>query len=198
MFKQRRRVVVETPVEGTLFVSPNGSDDNDGKTIKTAFRTITGADRHVKPGYTVIVLRGTYIYPVSTRTDGQARKRILWKSAQASIVVPPGDVVVWNNIASFVDILGFRIAGGRVGLRNLGHKVTIVDCDFHDIGWRCTTEGGCGVYSGGQGCTIHGCSFSNIGVFDPDCKTYHGMVAAGAVVSDNAFERISGAPIKWL
>ena len=51
----------QLPTEPVFYVDARtGADTNDGRTAKTAFKTLNRAAASVKPGWTVRVMSGTY------------------------------------------------------------------------------------------------------------------------------------------
>lgn len=184
-----------------IYVGPFGSDVSSGKTKEEA-TTFFHANEIVNPGQTVIVLPGNYTIPIITTRNGKPRERITWKSSEtgaAKIAVLPADVVVWENLADCVDIIGFDISGGRVGLASSGTDVSISYNLIHDVGYKCTPDGGAGIDVQGRGSVVVSNTICKIGVFDPDCVHYVGVVATGGEVSldSNDIKRCSGVNVKW-
>jgi hypothetical protein len=60
-----------------LYVSPTGSDTNDGETARTAFKTMDRAAKALRPGVTVFLMDGTYSGTFAPTTGGTADKPIL-------------------------------------------------------------------------------------------------------------------------
>jgi parallel beta-helix repeat protein len=65
----------------TLYVSPRGSDANDGASLTRAFKTISAASKNVKPGDLVIVKGGTYFEHVHLMTPGTKEHPITFRAA---------------------------------------------------------------------------------------------------------------------
>ncbi len=63
-------------VADSLYVSTSGSDDNDGRTVATAFATLRKALRSASPGTTVRVLPGTYVENAKVFVAGSAAEPI--------------------------------------------------------------------------------------------------------------------------
>jgi hypothetical protein len=179
----------------SLFVSPGGDPEASGTSLATPTDFAT-ANARVKPGWTVTVLPGNYTAPVRTTKNGTSKNRIVWKSAgqhAAIITVLPADVIVWLNTASYVDIIGFDISGGRLGIQSSGKHVLIASNRIHHVGYRCTSLGGAGI-TAVVPTTIRGNLIDSIGLFDPPCETYHGVIhAKGSILDNNTIQNCSGS-----
>lgn len=185
----------------TVYVGPLGTDGSSGGSPNDP-TTFSHANEIVKPGQTVIVLPGNYTVPIVTTRNGKPRSRITWKSSgigAAKISILPANVVVWENLADHVNIIGFDISGGRVGLASSGTHVRISDNLIHDVGYRCTSAGGAGIEVRGKGSVVVSNTVCKIGVFNPDCVHYAGVVATSGEVSldSNDIKRCSGVDVKW-
>lgn len=109
----------------TIYVSGTGNDAADGKTMKTAFRTLQKAANVVQAGNTVIIGDGTYTNDGATMTDavlkidasGTADKWITWKAAPgAHPEIHPGG---WAGIlisGSYHIIDGITVTGANDSL----------------------------------------------------------------------------------
>jgi Ricin-type beta-trefoil lectin domain-like len=102
------------------FVSGNGRDDNDGKSIANAFRNIQKAADLVNAGDTVFVLNGTYnpscfnCEVVIIRRSGEPNKPIVFINYQnhKPLIKPTyynGFLII--DGASYIEINGFTIQG---------------------------------------------------------------------------------------
>lgn len=185
----------------TVYVGPLGTDDASGRSPNDP-TTFAHANEIVKPGQTVLVLPGNYTVPIVTTKNGKPRSRITWKSGgtgAAKIAILPANVVVWENLADYVNIIGFDISGGRVGLASSGTYVSISSNLVHDVGWRCTSAGGAGIEVRGKGTVVVSNTVCKIGVFDPDCTYYAGVVATQGEVSldSNDIKCCSGVDVIW-
>lgn len=101
----------------TLYVSPNGSDNNPG-TADKPFRSLGAAGRAVTAGTRVMVAPGMYSGGFRTNVSGQATARISFISSQrwGAKIVPAANSpnrFGWNNRGSYVDIVGFEIDGSK-------------------------------------------------------------------------------------
>ena len=142
-----------------LYVSPNGSDGNQGTSTRP-FRSLARAARAVRPGTTVYVAPGTYNGGLRTNASGRQDARITWISTRkwgAKLVPPPSSrtKVAWDNRGDYVDVIGFEIDGRqhRDGLRwthgiyNGGSYDSIRNNYVHHIAQRvpCTSAGGAAI-----------------------------------------------------
>ncbi|MFL5369112.1 MAG: hypothetical protein ACJ78Z_02900, partial [Myxococcales bacterium] len=100
----------------------NGRDTNDGRTPRSAYRTLQRAARELRPGWTIKVMSGTYT------TDGSTEPLLVdvsgtpdaWITVAAAdgqhpvIQIPEGPGA-WSGIhllgASYVIIDGFEVVG---------------------------------------------------------------------------------------
>jgi parallel beta-helix repeat protein len=83
-----------SPLTG-FYVSPQGSDSNDGRTPATAFQTIANALIHVSYGLTVYLGAGTYYEQVVSRMDGAAGQPITLTSYNGTAVID-GSTQTWT------------------------------------------------------------------------------------------------------
>lgn len=95
-----------------LYVSPNGSDSNDGSS-SAPFATISEASKHATPGTTVHVAAGTYVGDFVTTASGTPSAPITYVSDAkwGARLVGGGGTVIWELDASYVIIRGFDITG---------------------------------------------------------------------------------------
>lgn len=89
------------------------SDENDGKSFETPFRTIQRAAEVAKAGDTVIIHRGTYREKVTPKNDGTATSPIIFKAA-------PGEEVI---ISAFDEVSGFTHYNGRIYTADIGRNM---------------------------------------------------------------------------
>ena len=136
------------------FVSPKGSDRNDGS-LKHPWMTIKHAASWLQPGDTVHVLPGVYRGRIATTASGVADGRITYISEQKWKAQIIGDVIdrsTWDNRGNYVDIIGFDVSGiGRTGLYNDGSHVRFIGNDVHDIAGPTSAlcdNGGAGIFHG--------------------------------------------------
>ncbi len=104
----------------TIYVSGTGSDAADGKTMKTAFRSLQKAADVVQPGATVLIGNGDYTNDekgngsavLSINTSGKPNAWITWKAApgQHPVIRPAGwagiQVTGSYNILDGISVIG--------------------------------------------------------------------------------------------
>ncbi len=155
----------------TYYVSPRGADLNPGTEAKP-FRTIQKAADRVKPGDTVLVDDGVYVYSgptdcfgrvvVCVSRGGVADNWVVFRSKNkwgAKIDGMNGDAASgfgFSGGASHVRIQDFEITGlassdgsaGGIDLYNGGSDTQVVGNHIHDIGHVCanTSNGQNGVF----------------------------------------------------
>ncbi len=106
----------------TLYVSENGNDSNDGKTTKTALRSLQKAADVVKAGETVWIGEGTYTSAdtsngsavLSIKTSGKPNAWITWKAMKGTN--PTIRPVGWGGIqisGSYHVLDGLSVVGNN-------------------------------------------------------------------------------------
>lgn len=106
----------------TLYVSGNGNDSNDGKTAKTAFRSLQKAANIVQAGETVWIDNGIYTSAdtsngsavLSIKTSGKPNAWITWKAVKGT--KPEIHPVGWGGIqisGSYHIIDGLLVIGNN-------------------------------------------------------------------------------------
>lgn len=70
---------MSAPTPRTLYVAPDGDDDNSGLTYSTAWRSLNHAASQVRPGDTVLVAGGTYEQTVWLRATGDKDRPITFR-----------------------------------------------------------------------------------------------------------------------
>jgi parallel beta-helix repeat protein len=109
---------------GTYYVSGRGSDRADGKTSKTAFRTLQHAADLTEPGDIVYAMNGTYSIPegksagavLAITRSGTADKWITYKAMPGQtpqIVTKQWNGVNFGPTAAYVELNGFRVTGNN-------------------------------------------------------------------------------------
>jgi len=166
------------------YVSPTGSDSNDGKTSQTAWASIAHADAALQlgPGGTVVhVAPGTYSASLTTNRNGTASARIKFISDTKW-----GAMIrrAWISNGSYVDIVGFDISvpTDQTGLEAFGAYTGVLSNRVHDIGTQITTcfSGGA-IYLGPKGHnTANGNVVRNMGSQSGrPCERAHGIYIDG-------------------
>jgi hypothetical protein len=186
-----------TPAKATYYVSPSGSDSNDGSQ-NSPFATIQKAVQVVQPGSVVHVLPGVYTQPITVKTSGTADARISFVSDTrwAAQIKTTGSEVPWTTRADYIDIIGFDITsdGARDGMVNYGSYTRTMANHIHDIPGKCDNIGGSGVTDSNY--TAHdndliGNVVNNIGSTYPTmCQYVHAIYhsnARGHVLNNIAF-----------
>ncbi len=154
-------IVVSTTTSNNYYVSTTGNDSNDGTASDNAhaWRTITHAGSLAVAGDTVHVLPGTYNGNVNTVRSGTATSRITYLSDTKweAKIVGSGSGVMWDNSASYIDVIGFDISGpGCVGLDFYGVNDRAISNNVHNGAPFSTCSGGgagideSGLYAGNE------------------------------------------------
>src|SRR6266853_2366398 len=139
---------------GQYYVSPTGSDSNNGSAANP-WKTITHAATMIGPGATVHVAPGTYTGYITTYAKGTSSLRITYISDvqwAAKIIGNRVDHSTWHNYGNYVDIIGFELTSvGRMGLYNDGSFVRYMGNHVHDIAGPTSATcdlGGAGIMHG--------------------------------------------------
>jgi parallel beta-helix repeat protein len=167
------------------YVSPKGSDSNDGSQAHP-WATISRAATQARAGAIVVVLPGTYVSPgeIKTKASGTASARITFISetqwGAILISTEKGNSAVWNNTGNYIDIKGFDVTGsGSLGIYNRGSHVQIIGNYVHDIPARgCGENGGAGIDNGdpsAQDDDVIGNVVNNVGDYHNPCPRVHGI-----------------------
>ena len=140
------------------FITPNGGDNNDCKTVNTACATFQHVDSLVQPGDSVHVQPGTYNQTITLNASGNSSNSITWISDVkwgAAIVGTStnnnfGQIEVQGN---FVIIQGFDVTSSNtnavVGIGVGGGNDKILGNRVHDLGNSvCNSNGGAGIVDG--------------------------------------------------
>ncbi len=139
---------------GQYYVSPTGSDSNNGSAAYP-WATITHAATAIGAGATVHVAPGTYKGYITTRANGTSLLRITYISDvqwAAKIIGNRVDHSTWHNYGNYVDIMGFELTSvGRIGLYDDGSYVRYIGNHVHDIAGPTSATcdlGGAGIMHG--------------------------------------------------
>jgi hypothetical protein len=111
------------------YVSPNGSDSNDGRSFASPWQTINYAvdarsGSPVAAGDTVIVLPGTYTEQISFSRSGRPGDSITLKSLFPSAALLRPTLRAYSTvdlIGSYLSIVGFDVQGGSGHAIDGGH-----------------------------------------------------------------------------
>jgi pectate disaccharide-lyase len=189
-----------TPVGGgkAYYVSPSGSDQNDGSQAHP-FATIQKAADVVTPGSVVHVLPGTYNESILVETDGTANARITFMSDTkwAAKIHTTNTDDPWKTNADYIDIIGFDISsdGSRDGIVNNGSYTRTIGNRVHNIPGVCDSIGGSGITDNNfkaHDNDIIGNLVFNIGSTYPKlCQYVHAIYhsnARGEIVNNIAYD----------
>lgn len=148
----------------TYYVSPTGSDDNDGETPETAWASIDKGDRDsiVSPGDTVLIQPGTYVLtaggdgPTFINRSGTANRPITYMAnggrVDIDVVALPGGAS--RIYANYIVLDGLNFKGGIYGLYVGGSAGSeVMNCSWTDkevFGWPTVY-----VSSGSRGLRFH-------------------------------------------
>ena len=181
-----------------LYVSPTGSDSNDGSAAHP-FATIQKAANSATPGVTVHVAPGIY-QTVTSSKSGTASQRIRYISDVqwgAKVMGSSSAEAVWMQDGSYVDLVGFDIStGSRLGVENNGSYVRILGNYVHNIPGDCSGSGGAGIdnsnYSASNDDVI-GNIVGNIGPAGHSCNTVQGIYLSnsGGTTANNIVFAVS-------
>ncbi|MCP4706350.1 MAG: right-handed parallel beta-helix repeat-containing protein, partial [candidate division Zixibacteria bacterium] len=131
------------PTVNVYWVSPSGSDSNDGLDSTSAWATIDNGDQKslLAPGDTINILSGTYF--TSTYIDlvqsGTALMPIVYQNfSDGNVIVDIGGVatsIIWLQ-GNHIVIDGLElINSGHYGIYIDGDSSIIKNCRIHDILW---------------------------------------------------------------
>jgi len=176
-----------------LYVSPTGSDSNDGSSAHP-FATIQKAANSATAGVTIHVAPGTY-GAVTSSKSGTSSQRIRFISDTqwgAKLTGTSSSEAVWMQDGSYVDLVGFDISGGsRLGIENNGSYVRILGNYVHNIAGACSSSGGAGIDNANYSASnddIIGNIVGNIGsTNNGSCNTVQGIYLSnnGGTTSNN-------------
>ncbi len=128
-----------SPLTG-FYVSPQGSDSNDGRTPGTPFQSIATALGHVSYGLSVYLEAGTYTEQVVSRMDGAAGQPITLTSYNGTAVID-GNTQTWTP--------GSNQNQGLIQLRNPYYTVA---------GLTVLHSPNSGIVLGASNLTVDGCT----------------------------------------
>ncbi len=94
-----------------LYVSPQGNDDSDGMSEKTAFKSIQKAVDLAEPADAINLLDGTYLQDIVSRRNGKSDAPITIKGSRKAIVKGGGNDRVIEINHDHIVLEGFSIDG---------------------------------------------------------------------------------------
>lgn len=195
----------------TYYVSPSGSDSNNGTSEASAFRTIQKGANVARAGDTVTVLPGTYNEAIQSKNNGTASARIRFVSKErwGAKVTGRNSSYAWMNLGTYVDIEGFDVTGGSNALTGIGllasysralynhvHNIRSANCD----------AGGGGITGGklgSEGVEMIGNVVHDVGAFSPAlpyCNHVHTIYMAtphGKVQNNIVYHSASAGIHLW-
>lgn len=131
--------------DGTVYyVSPNGSNYNNGKTKSSAFRSLNYAEASglLQPGDTVVVCEGTYELPNQTlySTSGTAEQPITYYAdGDVTLRFKKGVGTGLILAGDYTSFDGFALEGSVTGVGGLvrveGRGVEMKNCTFRDTAY---------------------------------------------------------------
>ncbi len=181
-----------------LYVSPAGSDSNDGSSAHP-YATINKAASAASAGMTIHVAPGVY-QAVTTSESGTASQRIRYISDVqwgAKVMGTSSSEAAWMQDGSYVDLVGFDISGGsRLGVENNGSNVRILGNYVHNIAGSCSSSGGAGIDNSNYSASnddIIGNIVGNVGPSPGSCNTVQGIYLSnsGGVTANNIVFAVS-------
>jgi pectate disaccharide-lyase len=188
-----------TEGETDLYVSPNGSDDNDGSRDRP-FRQVQKAADVAGPGTVVHVATGEYGMVIAEQSGASGRPiTFLSDEKWGARINQTGTDPAWINFSDYVDVVGFDMSAPRAhqGFNNRGNYVRVFDTHMHNVFTEGECTGGAGInhelYPGTGNAAI-GNWIHEIGPVG--CSLVHGVYVsnAGSFVQNNLVYDVSG----WL
>jgi hypothetical protein len=193
---QKNQTIVEHAA-GTndLYVSPSGSDSNNGSQ-SSPFATINKAASVATAGTIVHVAPGTYNESVSLSKSGTATAPITFQSDTkgGAKIVGGSNGLVFQNSGDYVHIIGFDITstgGASVGLEITGSHDLVQGNHVHNLtGITCSgSPGGAGISDDppGSNNVYDGNVTNNIGDYPNKCDYIHAIYVddSGDILKNN-------------
>lgn len=180
----------------TYYVSPNGNNNNNGKSRTAAFKSLNYAEVSgiLKPGDTVIVTEGTYNLPNQTiyEADGTAEAPITYYAeGDVTLRIQKGIGTGLVLTGDYTVFDGFRVEGSVSGVGGLvraeGRGVEVKNCTFADTAFYTigsTRQSAAAVELGGEDAFFHHNTFAQ-GIYSDSALL---IGANGARVYNNTFD----------
>ncbi len=121
-------------VQGAIYhVSSSGSDNNNGTSLNSAWRTLARANNAVVAGDLVLVHEGQYSDGIQPRNGGQAGNPITYQAAPTEhVVLKTADGVRLGPNHSYVTVDGFEVqAQTHVAILSGSSHITIRNCRLY-------------------------------------------------------------------
>jgi O-antigen ligase len=195
-----------TRARSDYYVSPDGSDRNDGSE-KRPWATIQRSANVVGPGVTVHVRPGVYLLNevIETPVSGtrEARIRFVSEPRWGAKLITTVDQA-WANTGAYVDIEGFDISSATtattIGIHSQGQFDRVIGNRIHNLpspAGACPSGGGIMMGGGATGQSAIGNVIYDIGPPPGTCNQIHGVYAATAdcTVVNNLTFHIAGKGI---
>lgn len=168
------------------YVSPSGSDNNNGLTISTAFNTLNYATNRTNPGDTVFILNGIYTTTQSNILDiynsGTENARIIYKNYPGHSPILQLNNNNWQGVsiqgADYITIDGLTIIGNNDNI-----TIQYAQSQQSNLGNSSTSGNGVGItkeYNNAsnkphhniiRNCTISKCGGGGIYTYNADYTT---------------------------
>ncbi len=110
-FEHIRSHSLKKDAYNVYFVSPLGSDKNDGSTQETAFQTIQHALDVAQAGETIVLLRGEYFEDLKSVRSGNPASPIKIKGLAGSVLKGKKGSRVFEINHSYIELSNFSING---------------------------------------------------------------------------------------
>lgn len=174
--------------ERNFYVSVNGSDNNDGRTLQTAFRNINTATELVNPGDTIFIDNGTYEESVAINISGDPNNYIVLKSIEkwGAKLISNSGIPGLNIKANYIEVNGIDITNpsGHCINAEQNHHVRIMNCHAHYCGHSGITAGFSDFYHIEGNVTHHNASlawYSGISIYQArdigdDSPGFHNII----------------------
>ena len=123
---------VKARPSATFHVAPDGGDTADGRSRKTAWRSLRKASLAVRPGDTVLVAPGVYHNTIRPVMGGRPGRRITFRSPTPGAALIDGagalEYLVFLQHKNYVTIDGFRLDCGPTKLVGSPRLIQINSC----------------------------------------------------------------------
>jgi len=131
------RTTAQARAPARFYVSPDGSDEADGRSPQTAWRTIRKANCEVRPGDILLAAPGAYHHAISPLCSGLPGKRITFKRyGQGKALIDGGGVLstlVLLRKKHYITIDGFSLDCGPTTLVGSPTLIRLDSCKGTEI-----------------------------------------------------------------
>lgn len=129
-------LLVSVAYGASYYVSPAGSDDNEGTSLDRAWRTIGHSVRRVAPGDVVLIADGVYGEMVRFDEIARGERAIVYKAINSRRAVIDGEGGTycvgtdWDSVRNLtLEGLRLRNAAIGIGFQTGGEGLTFRDCE---------------------------------------------------------------------